>query len=123
MIVFRTFLFALCLLVYLYIPTEAQKPEKYSSSDIYKKIQKLNVLGTVLYVAAHPDDENTRLIAFLANHEMVETGYFSVTKRYPRDWYKNISDNRNKPGRVHMINFKIVMIDPGTQDIKGKKQM
>jgi len=80
MIVFRTFLLAFCLLVYFYVPIEAQKPEKYNSSDIYKKIQKLNVLGTALYVAAHPDDENTRLIAYLANHDMVETGYFSITR-------------------------------------------
>ncbi|NJN25899.1 MAG: PIG-L family deacetylase [Cyclobacteriaceae bacterium] len=45
-----------------------------------QKLKKLNVLGTVLYVAAHPDDENTRLITHMANEEMVETGYFSFTR-------------------------------------------
>ena len=45
----------------------AQKPQKLTSNQIYEKLQKLNFLGTALYIAAHPDDENTRLIAYLAN--------------------------------------------------------
>ena len=45
----------------------SQKPEKLSSNQIFEKIQKLNFLGTALYVAAHPDDENTRLISYLSN--------------------------------------------------------
>lgn len=40
----------------------------------------LNVLGRVLYVAAHPDDENTRFIAYCANQKQFETGYFSFTR-------------------------------------------
>ncbi|MFC2125187.1 PIG-L family deacetylase [Bacteroidota bacterium] len=68
----------ICLFVFSL--SEAQKPKRYTSSEILKKIQKLNVLGTALYIAAHPDDENTRLIAYLSNHDMVETGYFSVTR-------------------------------------------
>lgn len=47
----------------------AQKPAKPTSSNIYEAIQKLNFLGSVLYIAAHPDDENTALIAYMANHE------------------------------------------------------
>lgn len=43
-------------------------------------MQKLNVLGSVLYIAAHPDDENTRLIAWLANGKKVRTGYLSLTR-------------------------------------------
>ena len=35
----------------------AQKPQKLSSTQIYEKIQKLNFLGTALYIAAHPDDK------------------------------------------------------------------
>jgi len=34
----------------------------------------------VLYVAAHPDDENTRLIAYLANGEHAEVAYLSLTR-------------------------------------------
>ncbi|GGD07372.1 hypothetical protein GCM10011368_06620 [Hyunsoonleella pacifica] len=58
----------------------AQKPKVPSSSEIYESIQKLNVLGSVLYVAAHPDDENTRLIAYMANHVKARTAYLSLTR-------------------------------------------
>lgn len=58
----------------------SQKPQKLTSNQIYEKIQKLNFLGSVLYVAAHPDDENTRLIAYLANKEKARTAYLSLTR-------------------------------------------
>jgi len=58
----------------------SQKPQKLSSNQIYEKIQKLNFLGKALYVAAHPDDENTRLIAYLANHVKARTAYLSLTR-------------------------------------------
>ena len=58
----------------------SQKPEKLSSNQIFEKIQKLNFLGTALYVAAHPDDENTRLISYLSNHVKARTGYLSLTR-------------------------------------------
>ena len=50
------------------------------SSEIAQGIRKLNVLGSVLYVAAHPDDENTRLIAYLAKERLYRTGYLSMTR-------------------------------------------
>ena len=40
----------------------------------------MNFLGTALYIAAHPDDENTRLIAYLANKVKARTGYLSLTR-------------------------------------------
>lgn len=43
-------------------------------------MQKLNVLGSVLYIVAHPDDENTRLITWLANGKKVRTGNLSLTR-------------------------------------------
>lgn len=43
-------------------------------------MQKLNVLGSVLYIVAHPDDENTRLIAWLANGKKLRTGNLSLTR-------------------------------------------
>ena len=58
----------------------SQKPQKLSSNQIFEKIQKLNFLGTALYIAAHPDDENTRLIAYLANNVKARTGYLSLTR-------------------------------------------
>jgi LmbE family N-acetylglucosaminyl deacetylase len=51
-----------------------------SSSDIYKQLQKLNFLGSVLYLAAHPDDENTRVISYFSNHVLARTAYLSMTR-------------------------------------------
>ncbi len=51
-----------------------------SSVEIYKDIKKFGVLANVLYVAAHPDDENTRLISFSANHLSARTTYLSMTR-------------------------------------------
>jgi LmbE family N-acetylglucosaminyl deacetylase len=58
----------------------AQKPQKLNSVEIYNQIQKLNFLGSVLYIAAHPDDENTRLISYLANEQKARTAYLSLTR-------------------------------------------
>ncbi|WP_037374205.1 PIG-L family deacetylase [Salinimicrobium xinjiangense] len=58
----------------------AQKPEKLSSSEIYSEIEKLNFLGSVLYIAAHPDDENTRLISYFSNEKHARTAYLSLTR-------------------------------------------
>jgi LmbE family N-acetylglucosaminyl deacetylase len=54
--------------------------KQLNSSEIKLALKKLNVLGSVLYIAAHPDDENTRLIAYMANEKMVRTGYLSLTR-------------------------------------------
>jgi LmbE family N-acetylglucosaminyl deacetylase len=58
----------------------AQAPATYSSADIYQQLKKLNVLGSVLYIAAHPDDENTRLLAYFSNGGLYRTGYMSLTR-------------------------------------------
>ena len=57
-----------------------QAPKKYTSAEIHHEIQKLNFLGTALYLAAHPDDENTRLIAYLSNKVKARTAYLSLTR-------------------------------------------
>ena len=54
--------------------------QQLSSAEIFQKIKKLNVLGNVLYLAAHPDDENTRFISYCANEKMFNTGYLSLTR-------------------------------------------
>jgi hypothetical protein len=63
------------------LPASAQRPPTQpNAAEILHRMQKLNVLGSVLYIAAHPDDENTRLIAWLANGKKVRTGYLSLTR-------------------------------------------
>ncbi len=58
----------------------AQQPQKSNSVEIYNQIQKLNFLGSVLYIAAHPDDENTRLISYFSNETKARTAYLSLTR-------------------------------------------
>ena len=50
------------------------------AGEILSNLKKLNVLGSVLYIAAHPDDENTLLLAYLAKDRLVRTGYLSLTR-------------------------------------------
>ena len=59
---------------------QAQQPAKPNAVELYHQIQKLNFLGSVLYIAAHPDDENTRLISYLSNKVNARTGYLSLTR-------------------------------------------
>ncbi|NJB86013.1 LmbE family N-acetylglucosaminyl deacetylase [Lewinella marina] len=61
-------------------PLFAQAPPRPASGELHAAIQKLGVLGSALYIAAHPDDENTRMIAYLANVNQVETAYLSLTR-------------------------------------------
>ncbi len=69
--------FSLCLYV---INSTAQQSAISNSIDLYAEVEKLGFIGRVLYVAAHPDDENTRLISYFANHVKAETAYISLTR-------------------------------------------
>lgn len=73
---------SLLLLIFFYFIqiSFGQQPVKPNSVDIYNQIEKLNFLGSVLYIAAHPDDENTRLISYLSNEKKARTAYLSLTR-------------------------------------------
>jgi LmbE family N-acetylglucosaminyl deacetylase len=73
----RTLALVITLLV---IPASlfAQKP--LDAAQIQLALKKLTVVGSALYVAAHPDDENTALIAYLGNERLYRTGYLSMTR-------------------------------------------
>ncbi len=60
----------------------AQLPvfQSKSASHIQHDLFKLQTVGNVLYLAAHPDDENTRLIAYYANQVGARTAYLSLTR-------------------------------------------
>jgi LmbE family N-acetylglucosaminyl deacetylase len=60
--------------------TNAQQVRPANSVKIYHEIAQLRHLVNVLYVAAHPDDENTRLLAWLVNDKNIRTGYLSLTR-------------------------------------------
>ncbi len=58
----------------------AQTAAPLHAAEIRLQLKKLNTLGSVLYIAAHPDDENTRLLGFLAKENLYRTGYLSLTR-------------------------------------------
>jgi LmbE family N-acetylglucosaminyl deacetylase len=80
MTVIRTCIFTAIYILFSTSITTAQTPVKKSATAIYHSIQQLNFLGSVLYVAAHPDDENTKLISHFANHVHARTAYLSLTR-------------------------------------------
>jgi len=65
------FLTAVCL---------AQQVRPSKSAEIYRELKTLKHLPKVLYLAAHPDDENTGLLSWLINDQNVETAYLSLTR-------------------------------------------
>lgn len=57
-----------------------QMPKQMSAGEIIQSLKKLEITGSALYIAAHPDDENTRLLAYLAGERKLRTGYLSLTR-------------------------------------------
>ncbi len=58
----------------------AQPKESLNSSEIKLALKKLNRLGSVLYIAAHPDDENTEFLSYCNYGKLLRTGYLSLTR-------------------------------------------
>jgi len=59
---------------------KSQSLTNESSSILFQRIKKVNTVASVLYIAAHPDDENTRLLSYLANEKKFRTAYLSLTR-------------------------------------------
>jgi len=74
---FLSFLFILNSSIYSQF-TKDYKP--LSSAEIQRELESLKVLGSALYIAAHPDDENTQLISYLSKDKLIRTAYFSFTR-------------------------------------------
>jgi len=71
------------LLIHLVMSSEAiasTPTSQPSAAEIQLALRKLGVVGSVLYVAAHPDDENTNLLAYLSKEQLVRTAYLSLTR-------------------------------------------
>lgn len=65
------------------VPVLSQSPEqpvKQSSAELYHQLKQFSNTAKVMYLAAHPDDENTRVIAYLEKARNVETAYLSLTR-------------------------------------------
>jgi LmbE family N-acetylglucosaminyl deacetylase len=72
----------LLLLLFLLAPalSRAQQPAPSDAAETELALRRLGVVGSVLYVGAHPDDENTALLAYLARGRGVRTAYLSLTR-------------------------------------------
>jgi LmbE family N-acetylglucosaminyl deacetylase len=66
---------AVLFITFFSLPSKAQ-----SGSAILEDMAHFNSFSTVLYMAAHPDDENTRVISWLVNGEHAKTAYLSLTR-------------------------------------------
>jgi len=76
-------LFRILALLFLPLMATSQYQRDYQPLDageIKLELEKANKVGTVLYLAAHPDDENTEVMAYLANEAKVRTAYLSLTR-------------------------------------------
>ncbi|HEV3470749.1 MAG TPA: PIG-L family deacetylase [Pyrinomonadaceae bacterium] len=72
---------AVILLIFLcLLPARAQSPTVMNAAEMSLALKRLGVMGAALYVGAHPDDENTALLAYLAGGRGVRTAYLSLTR-------------------------------------------
>src|SRR5436853_7605163 len=80
----NSFLSCLCLSVFIcgsiVLSPAGARADEPSASAILEDLRHFRVLGTVLHVAAHPDDENTQLITYLARGRGYRTAYLSITR-------------------------------------------
>ena len=60
-------------------PSEAGPPSRSRQAALLE-LRGFREMGSVLYIAAHPDDENTQLITYLARGRGYRTAYLSLTR-------------------------------------------
>jgi len=68
------------LLLLFFAANVARAAQPIDAAQLQQALKKLTVVGSAMYVAAHPDDENTALIAFLGNERLYRTTYLSMTR-------------------------------------------
>ena len=51
-----------------------------NTAELRLALRKLQVVGSALYIGAHPDDENTAFLSWLSSGRMVRTAYLSLTR-------------------------------------------
>lgn len=60
--------------------SQPQSPRSLNAAELRLAMKKLTVLGSVLYVAAHPDDDNTAFLGYMAKGRLMRAGYLSMTR-------------------------------------------
>src|SRR5277367_1240930 len=74
-------LFCLAIFLFALVPVAAQQNVPFPGViEVEQSLHKLNQLGTVLMIAAHPDDEQTAVLAYFARGRFMRTAYLSLTR-------------------------------------------
>jgi LmbE family N-acetylglucosaminyl deacetylase len=68
------------LLLVLALPVAAERTPLAGTSELLQTLDRLNTLGSLLQIAAHPDDENTDVMAYFARGRKIRTAYLSATR-------------------------------------------
>lgn len=76
----KSILSALLFTLFLSTSQFAQPAKILNSSELKLALKKLNVLGSVLYVAAHPDDDNTSMLSYFSSGRHLRAGYLAMTR-------------------------------------------
>ena len=61
-------------------PDISRAAEPPTGLTILQEMRSFSTMGSVLYIAAHPDDENTQAITYLARGRGYRTAYLSLTR-------------------------------------------
>src|ERR1039458_2166698 len=74
-------LLSIAIFLFALAPVGAQQNVSFPGTiEIEQSLDRLNELGTVLMIAAHPDDEHTAVLAYFARGRHMRTAYLSVTR-------------------------------------------
>jgi LmbE family N-acetylglucosaminyl deacetylase len=76
----KNYLLVIAIFIFSLSTSHGQSASPKHSGDVLQMLEKLNTVGSVLYIAAHPDDENTQLISYFANGMHLRTAYLSATR-------------------------------------------
>jgi len=74
----RSFISTLCLGTLMSSFCVAQTPR--DAAELQQMLDRLQVVGSVLYVAAHPDDENTAALTYFSKGRNLRTAYLAITR-------------------------------------------
>lgn len=77
---FKSYVLLTLALFTLFTPSTYAQVKPLSSSEILLNLKKLNVVGSAMHIAAHPDDENTLMLTYLSKERLVKTQYLALTR-------------------------------------------
>ncbi len=74
------FIIFVILLITIVSSVKAQPEKIKDAAELKLALEKINTLGSVLYIAAHPDDENNALLSYFSSGKLLRTGYLAMNR-------------------------------------------